>query len=88
MVLVLDEMKISEDLVFDKSGCKLLGFVNLGSVNEQLQALEQNADSTSTKTGLATHMLTLMIRGIFIKMEFPYVSFPTQGICYQAICKL
>ena len=29
-VLVFDEMKIREDLVFDKHSCELVGFVNLG----------------------------------------------------------
>ena len=30
-------------------------------------------------TELATHMLTLMVRGIFINLEYPYASFPTTG---------
>ncbi len=73
-------MKIQEDLVFDKTGHQLLGFVNLGDVNSDLKALEtQINDDTATSENIATHVLTLMIRGIFIKFEFPYASFPTQG---------
>ena len=74
------EVKIQEDLVYDKTGSNLLGFVNLGEVNDQLKQLEQEAGSqTESHNQFATHMLTLVVRGIFIKLNFPYVSFPTQG---------
>ena len=76
-------MKIQEDLVFDKNGHNLLGFVNLGGINEQLQELEKETQSAQPHKNLATHMLTVMVRGIFLKLEFPFASFPTQGI---AIC--
>ena len=73
-------MKIQEDLVFDKTGQQLHGFVNLGDVNCDLQALEsQVKDDTNPSACIATHMQTLMIRGIFIKLQFPYANFPTQG---------
>ena len=75
-------MKVQEDLVFDKTGCNLLGFVNLGEVNNELEVLERQLrnDVQETCETIATHMLTLMVRGIFIKMEFPYANFPTQGL--------
>ena len=77
-------MKIPEDLVFDSSGRWLHGFVNLGDISNKLQALEREVRYSSvTPSGtIATHMLTLMICGIFTKLEFPYASFPTQGIVY------
>ena len=80
VVLIFDEMKIREDLVYDRTGCHLHGFVNLGDVNNQLQQLEQNVQNDKPHEHLATEMLTLMIRGVFIKLEFPYASFPTTGI--------
>ena len=78
-MVMIDEMKIHEDLVFDKHGHDLLGFVNLGAVNEQLQELEKEAQAAKPHENLATHMLTVMVRGIFVKLEFPYASFPTKG---------
>ena len=36
IVFAFDEMKIREDLVFDKHSCSLLGFVNLGDVTNAL----------------------------------------------------
>ena len=77
-------MKIQEDLVFDKTGKQIHGFVNLGDVNSDLQALESQANDNTTPSGsIATHMLTLMARGIFIKLEFPYANFRMQGKEYN-----
>ncbi len=76
----MDEMKIQEDLVYDKTGQRLHGFVNLGDVNDELKQLEIDVDKDSSPSrNIATHVLTLMVRGIFFKMEFPYANFPTQG---------
>lgn len=80
VVLIIDEMKIRDDLVYDRSGSHLLGFVSLGDVNNQLLELEQQVLGDKPHDHIATQMLTLMVRGIFIKLEFPYASFPTQGI--------
>ena len=80
VVLIVDEMKIQEDLVYDKTGENLHGFVNLGEVNNQLELLERQANNTCIPhKDIATQMLTLMVRGIVIKLKFPYASFPTQG---------
>jgi hypothetical protein len=80
VVLIFDEMKIHEDLIFDKHGHNLLGFINLGSINEQLQELEKESQTTRPHENIATHVLTVMVRGVFIKLEFPFASFPTKGL--------
>ena len=68
--------------MYDKTGENLHGFVNLGDVNDQLQLLEKKTNGIGTPCDdIATHMLTLMVRGIFMNLEFPYASFPTQGMC-------
>lgn len=83
MILIIDEMKVREDLVYDKTGECLHGFVNLGDVNNQLQQLEKQANTGKPHECIATQMLTLMVRGVFIKLEFPYANFPTQGRVYM-----
>ena len=84
VVLIMDEMNVQEDLVYDKTGTELLGFTNLGTINENLLELEEisRSDKPSAPPPFTTHMLTLMVRGIFFKLEFPYVSFPTSGIIH------
>ena len=65
-------MKIHQDLVYDKTRTFIMhGFVNLGNVNEQLMKLERNLSGDNPPViELASHMLTLMVRGLFIKLEF------------------
>ena len=86
VVLIIDEMKVWEDLVYDKTGESLHGFVNLGDVNNQLQELEKQTNTGKPHDSFATQMLTVMVRGIFLKLEFPYASFPTQGTLCLLVC--
>ena len=81
-------MKVREDLVYDKTGESLHGFLNLGDVNNQLQELEKQTNSGQPHDYIATQMLTVMVRGIFLKLEFPYASFPTQGTCTLQYCTI
>lgn len=82
VVLLLDEMKIKESLVYDKNESKIIGFVNLGEVNDQLSKFEREAsnDTEQSNGEIATHILTIMVRGIFFRLRFPYAHFPTTGI--------
>jgi hypothetical protein len=58
----MDEMKIHEDLVYDKTRENLFGFVNLGTINDELRELEKQASvvKTTPSCDIASHMLTLM----------------------------
>lgn len=74
--LIFDEMKIKEDLVYDKHTGQLTGFLNIGEVNNQLLQLEQVCKQETPLPKLATHMLTFMVRGLLSGLDFPYASFP------------
>ena len=75
--LVFDEMKVKEDLVYDKHNSKLVGFMDIGEVNNQLLQFEQACkNGTPELPKLATHMITFMVRGLLSKLDFPYASFP------------
>lgn len=83
VVLILDEMKVKESLVYDKIGTKVIGFIDIGNVNNQLNDLEQscrNEASDDCPHPVATHMLVLMIRGIFVHLAYPYAHFPTSKL--------
>ena len=62
-MLIADKMKIKGDLVYGKMGCHV---VDLGSINDQLHALEEKTAALTEKpvTEFETHMLTLMVWGI------------------------
>ena len=74
--LVFDEVKIKEDLVYDKHSGDIIGFVNLGETNDLLLAFEQAHLNPSPQPQLATHMLVFMVCGILSNLEFPYAQFP------------
>ena len=45
IVLMFDEMKVKEDLVYDMRTGELIGFVNFGDINDHLQHFEQTLSS-------------------------------------------
>ena len=75
VTVTFDEVKVREDLVYDKSTAQLIGFANLGNVIDQTEAI--GTTTHSKYPPLATHMLVFMVRGVFIDLEFPYAQYAT-----------
>ena len=83
IVVMIDEMKIKESLVYDKHSAHIIRFIDIGDVGNQLIRLEESrggAIADSQHQPIATHMLVLMVRGIYFKMEYPYAHSPTKQI--------
>ena len=78
--IVFDEMKVKESLVYDKFTGSVVGFTNLGEINNDLCALEQECREDREHAPVANHLLVLMVRGIFFKLDFPYAHFGTVGV--------
>ena len=85
VVIVFDEMKIREDLVFDKATGYITGFVDFGEhcLNGRFTALKdqckQQREVVVSSASVATHMLTVMVRGLFFKLDFPLAQFASTG---------
>eukprot|EP00731_Ephydatia_muelleri_P006390 Em0003g638a len=60
VVLVIDEMFIREDLVYDKNNDELIGFTDLGDINNHLVAYEKSIKE-DTAPELANSMLVFMV---------------------------
>ena len=73
--LLIDEMHIHEDLVSEKHSGELIGFTNLGDINNHLADLEQSISSLLSPK-FAKTMLVFMVRGLLSKLQFAYVQFP------------
>ena len=73
VVLLFDEIKIQENLVWDKHTGELIGYVDLGDVAINYATL-QKVDE------LATHMLVFMIRSIVNPFKFTLANFATTGV--------
>lgn len=78
VVLLLDEMKVKESLVYDKNSCQVVGFVQLDDINYQMSMLENQ--SSNFLPPVASHLLTVMVRGLYTNFKFPYAHFPTDSL--------
>ena len=76
MILLLDEIYIREDLIFDKYSGRLIGFSSLGSVSDHLLAYERKLEGDKEELPLAKTMMVFMVKGLFTPLKFPYAQFP------------
>ena len=73
----MDEMKIKSGLVFSKTSGHLVGFVDLGSVNREIEQLIEDV-AYSTNGRLAEQMLVFMARGVFKpSLAVPVAHYPS-----------
>ena len=77
--LIMDEVHIKDDLVYDKHSGTLVGFVNLDDTNNYILKFESSLSNNVHMPSLANSMV-LMVQGLFSKLTFPYAQF--------ACCKL
>ena len=73
IVLVFDEMKVQENLVWDKTTEKLISFVDLGDRDLNYATL-QNAQQ------LATHILIFMVKSIANPLSYSFATFATNTL--------
>ena len=84
--LLMDEMKIKQGLVFSKCTGEMVGFTNLGTVNEDLASITAEATDIEHCTEMGNHllaksMLVFMIRPIFKpSLSFPIASYPVSNL--------
>ena len=73
--LLIDEMRVKEGLVYNKHSGEIIGFTSLGDINDSLLSLEQEGEQPQ----VAKQLLTLMVRGLMFKFNFPYAHFASRG---------
>jgi hypothetical protein len=100
IAILIDEMTIKEDLVYDKHTGRLVGFINLGHINNHLlrfeQSLTKEEEPNDPDPVLAKSMIVFMVKGLFTNLRFPYVQLPCTSIAgeqifspfWKAVCHL
>ena len=73
VVLLMDEMKIQEDLVWDKHTGELIGYVDLGDLDFSYAALKKPDKVTS-------HILVFLLRSIVNPLKFTLANFATSNV--------
>lgn len=62
--------------MFDKHSGELVGFTDLGDINNHIAKLEKVTSTSQAIEPLAKSFLVLMVRGLFSGFQFPYAQFP------------
>ena len=73
VILLMDEMKVMANLVFDKTSGELIGYVDLGDPEANYACLEK-------VDGLASHALVFLVRGVCTELKYCLAYFATTGI--------
>ena len=71
-VILMDEMKIQSNLVWDKHTGELIGYVDLGDTELNYATLEKTDN-------IATHILAFLIRSIVNPFKFSLANFAISG---------
>ena len=80
VTLILDEMKIKSGLVFSSSSGELIGFTDVGEVNNEINEFARRIkmkDGELAEQQLASHAFTIMVRGLFQNFQQPIAFYPT-----------
>jgi hypothetical protein len=76
--ILFDEVKVKEDLVYNKYSGELIGYCNLDNIGNTIMDLENTL--LSRESTVAKYVLVLMVRGIVTSLKFPLAAFATQSI--------
>ena len=80
VAVITDEIHIREGLVYDKHSGALLGFTDLGDVNNLLMEFERSLTSDAPSGSLSKSMLVFMVRGLFTHLQFAYAQFACSSV--------
>lgn len=73
VVLLIDEIKVMSNFIFDKVTGELIGYIDLGDPDINFGTLEK-ADE------IASHTLVFFIRGVCTELKFSLAYFATNGV--------
>lgn len=83
--MLLDEMHIKDNLMYNKHSGKMIGFVDLGDINSHLVSFEKSLHEDFSGPDLANSMMVVMVRGLFSKLKFPYAHFPCLSVAGEQL---
>ncbi|XP_033739584.1 uncharacterized protein LOC117326894 [Pecten maximus] len=79
--VLFDELKIKEDLVYDKHSGELVGYCDLDSVGNKFMELEKCLNVSADKTtDIAKYVMIVMVRAVTTDLKFPLAAFATKSI--------
>ena len=76
--ILFDEVKVKEDLVYDRVSGELIGYCNLDEVGNAIINLENVICGQENE--VAKYVLVLMVRSVTTSLKFPLAAYATQSI--------
>ena len=73
MSLVYDEMKIDAKLDNSNGSGRSRGFIESGSINDEVEAFQRGMLDTDEPRQMATHINVFMVRGPFSHSKYAFV---------------
>jgi hypothetical protein len=67
---------------------ELVGFCNLGDINNHLLEVERSTEEEAKQPELAKSMLVFMVRGLFGPLKFPYDQYSTIKTSLVIFCSI
>ena len=78
--LIWDEIHIKSGLAFSRPTGKLIGYTEMGDINNDLKAFERQLEQEEDEDReLATIVLTFMVRGLFTYCNYPIGFFASHN---------
>ena len=76
-------MRIKSNLAYSKSTGRLVGFTEMGSINDEFQKFQDSVESQNSGNNIerefASYVLVYMVRGIFSNLCYPFAYFASTG---------
>lgn len=72
-VVLMDKMKVQENLVWDKHTGELIGSLDLGDINTNYATLQKSDE-------IATHILVFLLCSVINPFKFSLANFATSGV--------
>ena len=84
VVLLFDEMRIKSGLVYDHATGNIVGFTDMGDINNKIEQFVDSCKRSEEGDGepeveVATHVLAFMVRGIFVPLHVVFGHAPCTG---------
>ena len=86
--LLFDEMKVQSELAYSKSTGKLIGFVEMDTLDREINKLAQSCSGKIQEREVATSALAFMARGVYSNFQFTFAYFATKSLTCEMIFPL
>ena len=77
--LIFDEIKIKSGLVYSRQTNQIVGFCDMGDMNNELDDFKRHVEKGTEEKSLSSYVLTFMVRGIFTSLAYPFAYYAGQG---------